>query len=361
MLTTTRANRIRYLGFDDRWMMMLGMPLLALVANTFFVAALPPEVVGTSVLVSVCYIISLIYTATFWVLNRLAVLYLRKRYNGPQFSTRRIGYSLLTALTLVFAVKFCHALIASQVLSPEAAAAWPNPGFGFTVLMSFTLCVVVLSIYEGVYFFTKYQQSLLEQERLAKANVQAQLAALRQQVNPHFLFNSLNTLANLIPEDPTKATRFVQRLSAVYRRILEYRHEESVTLGVELAALSDYLFLLEARFEDKLTVTVDVPDAVRGARIVPLAVQLLVENAIKHNVVSRAHPLTVHIGVEGDYLVVSNNHRPRIGGVASTGLGQQNIQQRYRLLTERPVRITADATRYRVDLPLLLKPAHAPA
>ena len=355
----SRSDRIRYLGFDDRWMVLLGIPLLALVANTFFVAALPPEVMGASVLGEICYLIALSYTVIFWVINRLVVLYLRKRYEGPQHTKRRIAYSLATALTVIVVIELIQIALVAWLLSAEAAAAWPDPGFGFTVLMSFVLCVVVLSIYEGIYFFTKYQQSLLEQEKLAKANVQAQLAALRQQVNPHFLFNSLNTLANLIPEDPTKATRFVQRLSAVYRRILEYRHEESVTLGVELAALDDYLFLLEARFEDKLTVTIDVPDAMRGARIVPLAVQLLVENAIKHNVVSSAHPLTVRIGIEDDYLVVSNNYRPRTGKIASTGLGQQNIQQRYRLLTERPVRISADAARYRVDLPLLLKPAHA--
>ena len=355
----SRADRIRYLGFDDRYMLLLGIPVLAVVANTFFVAALPPEALRVHEIGGFCYLIALMYTVIFWFINRQAVLWLRRRYAGPQFITRRIVLSLTVAVSVILVVELVQQLFVTHMLAPEVAAAWPDPGLGFAVLMSFILCLVVLSIYEGIYFFTKYQQSLLEQEKLAKANMQAQLTALRQQVNPHFLFNSLNTLANLIPEDPTKATRFVQRLSAVYRRILEYRHEESVTLGAELAALDDYLFLLEARFEDKLSVTVDVPDALRGARIVPLAVQLLVENAVKHNEVSRAHPLAIRIGVADDYLVVSNNYRPRSGAVASTGLGQVNIQQRYHLLTERPVRITANEARYRVDLPLLLKPAHA--
>ena len=355
----SRSDRIRYLGFDDRWMMLLGIPLLTVIANTLFVSTLPPETLQTSGVGGVCYLIAFSYTLIFWVTNRLAVIALRKRLGGRKLLVWRLLLNLLIALVVILIVKVFKGFVLKVLVGSEQLATLPEPSMGYQVLMSFVLCTAVLAVYEGIYFFTKYQQSLLEQEKLAKANVQAQLAALRQQVNPHFLFNSLNTLANLIPEDPTKATRFVQRLSAVYRRILEYRHEESVTLGVELAALDDYLFLLEARFEDKLTVTIDVPDAMRGARIVPLAVQLLVENAIKHNVVSSAHPLTVRIGIEDDYLVVSNNYRPRTGKIASTGLGQQNIQQRYRLLTERPVRISANETRYRVDLPLLLKPAHA--
>jgi len=247
----------------------------------------------------------------------------------------------------------------------------PEPPFFFKIVMSYTLVIMVLAIYEGIFFFTKYRQSIIEKERLAKENMQSQLSVLKQQMNPHFLFNSLNTLVNIIPEDRRKATLFTQRLSAVYRRILEWRHKELITLEEESAAVQDYVFLMQTRFEDKLQVcwhygagtqvqcegkgqTMNLPAEFRGYRIVPLSIQLLVENAIKHNVVSSDHPLHIDIKLANNRITVSNPLNLRSGrSLDSTGWGHQNLKARYEMVTLDPVEIRKTTQLYEVSIPIL--------
>ncbi|MEM6772335.1 MAG: sensor histidine kinase, partial [Bacteroidota bacterium] len=191
--------------------------------------------------------------------------------------------------------------------------------------------------------------------------------------NPHFLFNSLNTLVNIIPEDTEKATLFTQRLAAVYRRILEYRHKELIPLTEELAALQDYVFLMQTRFEDKLRVewcivengagtqvqcedeiaVSTIPHYLRHHRIVPLSVQLLVENAIKHNVISSEHPLVIRITLDDDCITVCNQLRLRERKLTSTGWGHENLRERYRAITQEEVLIEATDDTYTVRLPIL--------
>ena len=216
------------------------------------------------------------------------------------------------------------------------------------------LCYLVIAVYETIYFFTKYRRGAIERERLARSNMQSQLSALRQQINPHFLFNSLNTLSSIIPEDPQKATQFTQRLSSVYRRLTENRHETFIPLRDELAALKDYTFLLQTRFEDKLKVLVEVPEVYMSSLIPPLSLQLLLENVVKHNVLTQVDPIQVKLRVDGDFLIVSNNLKPRLRKEdRSTGLGLQNIQQRYELLSQKQVRIEAGPKFFSVYLPII--------
>jgi len=168
---------------------------------------------------------------------------------------------------------------------------------------------------------------------LQKENLQSQYDVLKQQVNPHFLFNSLNVLTSLIKLEPDLAEKFSEQLSKVYRYVLENKDNELVDLQTELSFLDAYIFLLNIRFVGKLVVDLSIPDEHRNDRIIPLAMQLLIENAIKHNVMSKSNPLTIDIFVDADgFLNIVNNLQERPSQIVSTGVGLKNILNRYQLL-----------------------------
>lgn len=191
-------------------------------------------------------------------------------------------------------------------------------------------------------------------ERLEKESVQAQFAALKNQVSPHFLFNSLSILSSLVQVDADLSEKFIDRLSRAYRYILEQKDNELVTLKTELEFIESYVFLLKIRFEAKFDVTINVPDSLLTRyKIAPLTLQLLVENTVKHNQMSSENPLRVSIRAEGDELVVENGLQPRTQTDDSTGVGLQNIVNRYALLTPRKVWIGPLEGMFVVKIPLL--------
>lgn len=169
--------------------------------------------------------------------------------------------------------------------------------------------------------------------KVQKEKLQSQFDVLKQQVNPHFLFNSLNVLTSLIKLEPDLAEKFSEQLSKVYRYVLENKDNELVDLHTELNFLDAYIFLLNIRFVDKLKVNINIPIERRGEQIIPLAMQLLIENAIKHNIMSKSKPLTVDIFIDdGNFLNIINNLQERPSQLTSTGVGLKNIQNRYLLL-----------------------------
>ena len=194
----------------------------------------------------------------------------------------------------------------------------------------------------------------LQTERLQKEAVQAQFDALKNQVSPHFLFNSLSILSSLVELDTKLSVQFINRLSKAYRYILDQRDNEQVSLKTELDFIEAYTFLLNIRFDDRLKVVINVPEAARTRyQIAPLTLQLLVENAVKHNQMSDEDPLTVTMAVVGETLRVSNPIQLRPSSGDSTGMGLQNISSRYRLLTDQPVRVGEHNGDFVVIIPLL--------
>jgi hypothetical protein len=191
-------------------------------------------------------------------------------------------------------------------------------------------------------------------QQLEVENAQVQLAALKNQVNPHFLFNSLSILASLVETDTKLSVQFINKLARAYRYTLEQQDHDLVPLQTELTFIESYIFLLKIRFEGKFDVQLDVPAAARGAySIAPLTLQLLVENAVKHSTMSKSNPLHVHLYLEGDTLVVRNPLQGRPTTAPSTGVGLKNIHNRYRLLTPRPVQVSSANGVFEVRIPLL--------
>jgi hypothetical protein len=202
--------------------------------------------------------------------------------------------------------------------------------------------------------FRRLEDVQVRAERLEKENVQAQFAALKSQVNPHFLFNSLSILSSLVYANAELSEKFIDQLSRAYRYILEQKDNERVLLRTELEFIQAYRFLLNIRFENKFDILIDVPEADQTRySIAPLTLQLLVENAVKHNRMSAKEPLHVHILLEGDCLVVRNNLQTRPQSENSTGVGLQNIITRYALLTDRPVWVGEQEGQFVVKIPLL--------
>ncbi|MBD2755592.1 sensor histidine kinase [Spirosoma validum] len=204
--------------------------------------------------------------------------------------------------------------------------------------------------------YRRLEDVQLRAERLEKENIQAQFAALKSQVNPHFLFNSLSILSSLVHIDSELSEKFIDQLSRAYRYILEQKDNERVLLKTELEFIQAYRFLLNIRFEDKFDIFIDVPEADQiHYSIAPLTLQLLVENVVKHNRMSARDPLQVYIYLEDECLVVQNNLHPRPQVEGSTGVGLQNIITRYALLTDQPVWVGESDGNFIVKVPLLMQ------
>lgn len=198
---------------------------------------------------------------------------------------------------------------------------------------------------------TKANTQLL---KLQKENLQSQFDVLKQQVNPHFLFNSLNVLTSLIRLEPELAEKFTEHLAKVYRYVLENKDNELVTLSTEMSFLDAYIFLINIRFMDKVNVNIRIPDDKRNYRIIPLAMQLLIENAIKHNAMSKKSPLVIDIFIdENNQLNVVNNLQEREAHMTSTGVGLKNIQNRYRLLNNTVPTFEKTETHFVARIPLV--------
>ncbi len=194
----------------------------------------------------------------------------------------------------------------------------------------------------------------VEAERLEKENALAQFAALKNQVSPHFLFNSLSILSSLVYVDPALSEQFIDRLSKAYRYILEQKDNDRVPLRTELEFIQAYIFLLKIRFDEKFSVSLEVPDTIADqTAIAPLTLQLLIENAVKHNRMTSKQPLAVQIMVEGNELIVRNRIQPRDDHEPSTGIGLQNIINRYSLLTSQPVWVGEEQGEFVVRIPLI--------
>ena len=226
--------------------------------------------------------------------------------------------------------------------------------YGWALLVGFTADLVGSAFNEAIYSQQEWRRTQLEKEQLEKLHLQSQLEVLKNQVNPHFLFNSLNSLSSLIGEDPAKAEMFVDKLSTVYRYILLHNNRDWVDLGTELNFIRAYFHLLQTRHGSGVQLNITVAEANEGLLVPPLTLQLLVENAVKHNIVQKDQPLLIEIFSNGGtQLVVRNNLRRKNKQlVLSHGIGLKNIQQRFNLANAGNVRVDEKDGWFIVQLPL---------
>lgn len=225
--------------------------------------------------------------------------------------------------------------------------------FRICLVVALAASVLILMVEFGIQIFTKWKQSLVEIERYKSQTMQAKLDNLKHQVNPHFLFNNMSVLTSLIYKDQDKAADFVQQLSKVYRYLLDQTSSELVCLEEEMKFLESYIYLLQIRYSPNLTIENRISAAQLKRLIPPFSVQLLLENAIKHNEVSTEKPLQIELSIENEMLVVKNNKNPRISEEESSQKGLKNIQSRYAFFTDKPVEIIDLPSGFIVKIPLL--------
>jgi histidine kinase len=290
----------KYLGFNDTLLWAIGIPLIAALIPFFFFGHKTSDPLSQLL---IAWAISLSMTIAYWIGTRAIVIFWHKRLPEAPHVIRRILLQIATVLVYSFFVETSFNILLERLVLPELTE-HPVSGLASTFLIIF----LVMAIHEVIYLYAQWRHALVEHERVKREHLRSQLEGLRNQVNPHFLFNSLNTLMSIVTDDQDLAVRYLQKLSSVFRHVLENRNEQLILLSEELEFLNNYIFLQKERFRENLHVVIEIPDKFKSNAIVPLALQLLFENAIKHNIISTKKPLTIEAYINDDNkLEIKNN------------------------------------------------------
>jgi len=256
--------------------------------------------------------------------------------------------SVVTSIVTVAAVFAMSMLVHDHTLEETIVPLKLNIIYAWLANLLFHLLNAIM------YYFKEYKTKWIEAEELKGITAQAELQLVKSQINPHFLFNNLNVLSTLVLQNNAEANKFIEAFSKVYRYILSTHDKEIVEIRTELDYIEPYIFLLEKRFSEGLSITINIPEEYESKYIIPASLQMLIENAIKHNVVSRHKPLHIDVHVNGNNtIVVSNNLQARESVETSTEIGLSNIKKRYLLVSGREVLINKNETNFVVTLPML--------
>ena len=286
-----------------------------------------------------------------WQGNRYLLFTLRSYFNWFNKPIKKIA-------ALLFGISF-YTIPLSALLLVGWYHLFENGIVNWSVVTTSTLiimiCVVFIThVYETVFLVKQAESDQLKKEQLERARAEAELEALKNQVDPHFIFNSLNTLSHLIEDRPEKAKLFNDTLAEIYRYILQNKARDLVFLKEELEFVKHYFALLQIRFENAVQLQSNIDDgAAEQFLIPPISLQILVENAIKHNEFSDENPLKIQIELHGSSLSVRNEIRKKYLRKPSSGIGLKNLNERYELITARQMHIENIEGEFLVDLPIL--------
>lgn len=298
---------------------------------------------------------TLITTAVIWVVYILCgmiAIILQNRYPGYRDTFRRIGISLLAfvGITIVATTVLFYGYDYINLAGLQVRMS----RYLVVLLVGIACNILATSLNEGASFFEKWRKLVDESEQLKKVNLQSQLEGLKGQVNPHFLFNSLNSLSSLIGDDPDKAEKFLDEMSKVYRYLLRTNEEGLTTLEAEMQFIYSYFHLLKTRYGDGLELETIIDPRYNAYQIPPLTLQMLVENAVKHNMILKNSPLKILImTTNSGRLVVSNNLQRKDRMVSSNKVGLTNIVNKYRLMKQEEISVRDDGKEFAVVVPLI--------
>jgi two-component system, LytTR family, sensor kinase len=296
--------------------------------------------------------IFLVLTFGIWEGNRLWDNYLQQK--NEQNLWTRISKMFVGSIVITIIITLMVGLSSAYFIMPFNV---PTLLLPMKLLMMFAFRInLFMNVLNVIYWYVnQLEKTQLEAEKFKKISTQAQLQAVRNQINPHFLFNNLSVLTALIPADTVASVEFVRQFSKVYRYVLKSHEKEIVELNEELDFIDSYLYLLKKRFGESLQATIEVEENVRQCYIVPMAMQMLVENAVKHNIVSKNKPLHIRIYLENDQLLIVQNNlqRKNVEEVDSTQHGLSNITQRYLFLGYKTLDIQESKEFFTVKLPII--------
>ena len=301
------------------------------------------------------FLYTILYTVSLHLANTSLFIFLDSVFKEERFSKRRIfiGFALsfVLSLTVIFFLRvFEDVIVEGKTFSNFIENESPS---NYIIASVFTF--IIISAVHIIYLYKYYQETKLKEQKIIAGTANAKFESLKNQIDPHFLFNSLNVLSSLIEENPENAQRFTTSLSKIYRYVLEQKDKELVTVSEELAFAKTYMNLLKMRFENSITFELPENFDNADAKVVPLSLQLLLENTIKHNVVSENKPLHIKIYIKDNFLVVENNLQKKEVLQDRKGVGLQNIVSRYAILSRRKVLIDENKEAFAVYLPILTK------
>lgn len=323
VLVTLVSGVTRYLLWDD-----LGLK-----------GEFPPETVG----------FSFIFLVLSWEFFKGMERYMNRIFPYSKGLALRITVQLVIGAMYMLLVNRLLFMVAGKYLEGSLTVI-----FSMTTYATFaTLSFLINSIFFGKYFFNEWRKSLVRAERLEREKTQVQFDNLKNQLNPHFLFNSLSSLHSLIMDQPVLASEYVTNLSKVYRYVLLNESKAMVPLREELEFIGHFIFLLETRFGKGIDISIAVSEASTQLEIVPVTLQILLENCVKHNVIDPDNPLRIRICSEGHLLRVVNSLHPKELVLDSNSRGLENLKKLYSFLSEEPVRFEFTDREFSVTIPLI--------
>jgi sensor histidine kinase YesM len=305
---------------------------------------------------------TMLYSLSLYFANAAIFIYLDKIFKTDRFIPKRIVIGFIVSFLVSIIVIFLLRIFEDVLVEGISFSAFLNNEEMSNYLVAIIVTFFVTLAFHAFYFYKAYTENKVKEQKVIAGTASAQFESLKNQIDPHFLFNSLNVLSSLIEENPDNAQKFTTSLSKIYRYVLEQKDKELVPVEEELAFAKTYMNLLKMRFENSITFDLPTDEnwiasslSMAEAKVVPLSLQLLLENTIKHNVVSETKPLHIKIYFENNYLIVENNLQKKEILQERKGVGLQNIVNRYALISERKVLVEETQIEFKVKIPILTK------
>ena len=294
-----------------------------------------------------------LYISLYLELNSIYLRFIRRRLPQKTHFKIRLFYQCLGITLLVI---LTGALL--DIMNYLTPAFFINGNlfiyaFSHVIENSLFSLAVIITVYNILQFLKIYEEGIIENEQLKKEALVTRYEVLKNQISPHFLFNSLNALMVLIPKDPDLSVLYTQNIANFYRQVLNYSEKLTISLAEEVALIQDYIFIFKKRFGEKLNIIIDLPSDIGDLWIMPFTLQMLVENAVKHNIISVNKPLTIKISICEQQIVVQNNLQTKKLHMPSANIGLANITNRYKLLTTQDVTIMQTDSEFNVAVPLI--------
>lgn len=301
------------------------------------------------------FLYTMLYGLSLYYANAFLYMFLDTFFEKDKYTLKRIVVGFSSSLIVTLFIIFLLRIFEDVIIEGRTITTFLNNESVSNYVVALIVSFFVLAGIHGLYFYKAYNENKVKEQKIIAGTASAKFESLKNQIDPHFLFNSLNVLSSLIEENPENAQRFTTSLSKIYRYVLEQKDKELVSVEEELAFAKTYMNLLKMRFENSLFY--DLPTALSNAeaKVVPLSLQLLLENTVKHNVVSEKRPLHIRIYMKDGYLTVENDFQKKEVLQNRQGVGLQNIINRYGLVTNRKVLIEQTEKIFAVKLPVLTK------
>jgi two-component system LytT family sensor kinase len=335
----------------EKWSQYIGIPLFT-IFSILFLTPYPFILEKQHFLFHMVF--SFVGVVAIWYSIRFIIFFFRKYCNKLNFGLRLTLQLLVSSITTIFIIWGLDYFGTTYIINKlEFCGDYDDFNTKNLYLITIIFTFLINTIYESFYLFLRLTETALEKERYKNESLEAQYQNLTSRLNPHFLFNSLNTLTTVVEEDPKKAVNYIRELSVVYRYVLNSQKLTWADLTAELKFTQSYILLLKMRFEDNLKITLDICEQFINYHILAMTVQLLIENAVKHNEISNSHPLEIKIFCEDEKLVVTNKKQKRNIMPSTTKVGLHNITERYRFLVNKEVIIEDKSDTFTVSIPLV--------